>query len=254
MKELQKVKSHGSVARKCPDHGEYNAMLVNMLGNRPIYSICPTCANERKGELKKQELKAAEAQRILKYINSGIPKRFLKASFTNYNLAVSQKAVSNLNAVKGYAENFDQVLDLGACFTMCGKPGTGKSHLAAALTKALVDLGRPVIFTSMYRMLSRVKATYDKINRRETEETVIENLTSCDLLIVDEVGIQLSTDKDMSLFFQIVNGRYDRVLPTVLIANLERDELKNFIGERCYDRFQENKGVTLAFDWESYRK
>lgn len=74
------------------------------------------------------------------------------------------------------------------------------------------------------------------------------------LLVIDEVGVAFGTESERTIFYQIINGRYERVLPTVLVSNLAEKDLPASIGERAMDRLREGGGVTLVFDWESYRK
>ena len=75
-----------------------------------------------------------------------------------------------------------------------------------------------------------------------------------EFLVIDEVGVQFGTETEKFIFYEVINRRYENVLPTVLISNLTSDELKTFIGDRAFDRFREDGGAILAFDWESYRK
>lgn len=55
------------------------------------------------------------------------------------------------------------------------------------------------------------------------------------------------------ILFEIINTRYEKMRPTILISNLTREELVTFIGERVLDRMSDGGGCTLAFTWESYR-
>lgn len=74
-----------------------------------------------------------------------------------------------------------------------------------------------------------------------------------DLLILDEIGAQLGTDWERLMLFKIINERYKQVLPTILISNLDRGQLSDYLGARIVDRMSEGGGTTLTLDWESYR-
>ncbi|HFH6599619.1 TPA: ATP-binding protein, partial [Klebsiella pneumoniae] len=52
----------------------------------------------------------------------------------------------------------------------------------------------------------------------------------------------------------IINTRYERLKPTILISNLPKDELTKFIGERVIDRMNDGGGCTISFTWDSYRE
>jgi DNA replication protein DnaC len=41
--------------------------------------------------------------------------------------------------------------------------------------------------------------------------------------------------------------------PTIVISNLAKDGLQDYLGERAFDRLRENGGKLVVFDWESYR-
>lgn len=52
--------------------------------------------------------------------------------------------------------------------------------------------------------------------------------------------------------FEILNGRYQELRPTILISNLNTDALESLLGQRIMDRYREC-GSVLAFDWQSHR-
>ncbi|HFQ9372191.1 ATP-binding protein, partial [Klebsiella pneumoniae] len=97
------------------------------------------------------------------------------------------------------------------------------------------------------------KSTWSKTATR-SEEDVIRFFTKPDLLIIDEVGIQFGSEAEKMIMFEIINTRYERLKPTILISNLPKDELTQFIGERVIDRMNDGGGCTISFTWDSYRE
>ena len=254
MLQLQTKKSLGSEIKVCERHGEYTAeMYPSFSGNRILYSTCPECEKERKAQEKIEEEERSIKRETAKFSYAGIPPRFLKAKFSGFEM-VSKEATTALKKIKTYFEKFTEIKGKGTSLILCGRPGTGKTHLASALVIALIKSGQDCKYTTSYKIFSRLKATYDRNNAKETEKEVILELTGCDLLVIDEIGVQFGSETEKILFYQIINGRYDNILPTVLISNLNTDELKTFIGERCFDRLKEGSGVVISFGWDSYRK
>ena len=86
-----------------------------------------------------------------------------------------------------------------------------------------------------------------------TEQDAIDALVMPDLLILDEVGVQFGTVTESLIMFEILNGRYEKVRPTIVMSNLTEDEITEYLGSRVVDRLKEGGGVLVAFDWDSYR-
>ena len=53
--------------------------------------------------------------------------------------------------------------------------------------------------------------------------------------------------------FEIINERYESRQPTILISNLSLTEVKQYLGDRIFDRMREDGGKYISFDWDSYR-
>jgi DNA replication protein DnaC len=73
------------------------------------------------------------------------------------------------------------------------------------------------------------------------------------LLIIDEIGVQFGSPFETNLMFDILNERYEKLRPTLLLSNLTAPEIKAFLGERIYDRLREDGGQFVPFDWQSHR-
>jgi len=101
-------------------------------------------------------------------------------------------------------------------------------------------------------LVRSLKATWAR-DSETTEEKLINYYTKIDLLVVDEVGSQFGSDTEKLFIFDIIDGRYQNMKPTVLISNLDIDGIKDAIGERCVDRLREGGGMMVAFDWSSSR-
>ena len=252
MSVLQMTKSVGCKIEVCEKHGEYESKPFTGF-KRTLYTRCPECEAERKAEDEARKKADKERFYYARLYLAGIPKRFVDCTFDGYKPA-TQKAKKVADAVKSYHDQFKKIKEAGTSLIMCGRPGTGKTHLANAMLISLINKGLDVAYTTSFRMMARIKATYNKHDAKETETGVINDLTGKDLLVIDEVGVQFGSETEKILFYQIINGRYDNVLPTVLISNLTAKELELFVGERCYDRTKEGAGAVLSFDWDSYRK
>ena len=134
-----------------------------------------------------------------------------------------------------------------------GRPGTGKTHLGCAIAQYLIGKGLTAYYSTVQRALRRVKDTWSR-DAAESEATAIKAMTSVDLLVLDEIGVQFGSDTEKTLLFDILNERYERRRPTLLLSNLAKEDVAKFLGERVMDRLREDGGRVLTFDWESYRR
>ena len=136
----------------------------------------------------------------------------------------------------------------------CGKPGTGKNHLACAIANSIIENHQAkVLISTALRIARDIKNSWSR-DSQISEERTIKTYTDKDLLIIDEIGVQFGSEAEKIILFEIINTRYEQMKPTILISNLSEQELGIYIGERVLDRMMEGQGAIIAFDWESYRK
>lgn len=235
----------------CESHGTYESR--NLF--RKLWSGCPSCAAEQQA-IKQREDAEREAQEKhkawqRKLGDAGIPERFHSRTLGNY---ATQNEGQQLawEFASSYADQFDKVVETGRSAIFCGKPGTGKTHLAVGIALHVMKHGRCAMFTTVQRMVRRVKDTFRR-DSEESESDVVGLLTYPDLLIIDEIGVQFGTDFEKNLIFDILNERYESRRPTLLLSNLTATEVKAFLGERIYDRLREDGGKVVSFDWSSHR-
>ena len=100
----------------------------------------------------------------------------------------------------------DAWVDRGANLILFGPPGTGKSHLAAALGYALVENGWRVLFTRTTDLVQRLQ-----VARRELAlEAAIARLDKYHLLILDDLAYVTKDQAETSVLFELIGARYER--------------------------------------------
>ncbi|WP_407704522.1 ATP-binding protein [Winslowiella arboricola] len=243
----------------CEKHGQFTQRIrIMKVLNKTLEtrSECPSCLKEKLAKLESDEAeyfsrrKASEIDRLMDALL--LPERFSKSTLDNYE-PVNSDAAQCLKLCKAYAAKWPDRLKQGGGLVMCGKPGTGKNHLALAIAKHVItEHQSSAMFTTALRVARMFKSTWSK-NAERSEHEVITAYTDPHLLIIDEVGVQFGSDAEKMILFEIINTRYERMKPTILISNLPKDELSAFIGERVIDRMNDGGGCTLAFTWDSYR-
>ncbi|NGR86499.1 ATP-binding protein, partial [Staphylococcus aureus] len=85
-----------------------------------------------------------------------------------------------------------------------GSYGTGKSHLAYAIAKAVKAKGHTVAFMHIPMLMDRIKATYNK-NAVETTDELVRLLSDIDLLVLDDMGVE-NTEHTLNKLFSIVDN------------------------------------------------
>lgn len=235
--------------RDCAVHGAFED---RMMKNGKWFG-CRACY-EAEVEAQKAEhrrvMEEYEAKERL--FRASIPRRFADATLENY-VPSCEAARKAHNLATAYATDFERFKDEGTCMIFCGGVGTGKTHLAVGIVKKVIEKKREARFVSVIDAIRTVKQTYSK-DSEKSESDVMGEYLAPSLLVLDEVGAQFGTDTEKLIIFQIINGRYERVLPTIVISNLVKDALGEFVGERAVDRLRENGGRLIAFDWASYRR
>ena len=104
---------------------------------------------------------------------------------------------------------------------MYGPPGSGKSHLCAAVRNALGQRGKASVFVSMPDLLESLKALMDAEGDRETYTGRLEKYQRAPLLILDDIGAEKRSDWSESVLFEIVDFRYRNKLASLFVTNLD---------------------------------
>ena len=153
------------------------------------------------------------------------------------------------------------IIETGAILILHGKRGTGKTQMAAELARAKrfpIDAGtkadprRSAHYQTAMRFFLTVRATFRK-GSDKTELDIIDRMTEPGLLVIDELQERGETDFEDRLLTHLIDARYGARRPTILIANLTREELAKSLGPSIVDRVHEN-GRRIDFTWTSYRR
>lgn len=236
----------------CDRHGAFESRKV--FGT--VWSKCSKCAEEAQAEERRRQAEqAAENNRRAwetKIGRAGIPERFRDRDLSSY-VAKTDGQQRALKFAQSYSKGFDKVARSGQSALFIGKPGTGKTHLAIGIALHVMrEHKRNALFLTVMRAIRGIKETWRK-DSEMSEADAIEDLVFPDLLILDEVGIQFGSDAEKLLLFDVLNERYERRRPTLMLSNLTAPEVAAYLGERVMDRLREDGGQVVVFDWASHR-
>ncbi len=153
---------------------------------------------------------------------------------------------SVLNYCKAYAADFSR---RSPSLLLYGKTGLGKTHLSLAIAGKAVEEGYGVIYSSAQNLFNKLEK--DKFGKADanTEEAILD----CDLLIIDDLGAEFTTQFTVSALYNIVNSRELEGKPTIISTNLMPEQLTKAYGERIASRILSNY-VMLYFDGSDIRQ
>ena len=133
-----------------------------------------------------------------------------------------------------------------------GDTGLGKTHLSLSIANEVIKSGFNVVYNSAQNLLSKIER--EKFGRSgEPDGTTEEKLLNCDLLILDDLGAEFSTQFTVSAIYNIINTRINSGMPTIISTNLEYDEIEKKYTQRIASRIIGNF-VTIEFCGEDIRQ
>ena len=135
-----------------------------------------------------------------------------------------------------------------------GAPGLGKTFLSACIARVVADNG----FSVVYDMASSIFAKFEDAKFQRTDD--LESLRNetkryleCDLLIIDDLGTEMTTAFTISTLYEIVNTRLVTSRKTIINSNLTLMELNRKYSEQIMSRL-EGEYQVLTFYGDDIRK
>ena len=169
-------------------------------------------------------------------LSAVIPRRYRDVAFERPPVTDIEPHV--VAATRRYADTIDEQLGAGRGLWFMGPVGTGKTTLAMLVSKAALKTGRSVAIYSLPRLLNEIRETAHGADRSHIE--LLDRLTAIDLLHVDDVGAERTTDWVLEELYSIVNARYEDERSMVITTNiLDREALCDQISERTVSRLTE---------------
>jgi DNA replication protein DnaC len=193
-----------------------------------------------------------------KGVASAIPPRYRGVSFDRP--PISDLPELPVQEVRKYVRELEGNLDRGKGIWFMGDVGTGKTSLAMLISKAALEQGRTVAIYSMPKLLSRIRHTYDDEPGSDTYSGFFDQLTSVDLLHIDDVGAARQNEWVLEQLYAIVNERYEAERAIMFTTNVSgRDvearlkDVEKQIGGRTFSRLIEMSGDPIVMLGEDQR-
>lgn len=164
-------------------------------------------------------------------------------------------SVPQLEQARRYAAHWKQMQEQNLGLLFWGKPGNGKTFAAACIANALLETEGMHIPTVKMTTFGTVLNRLPGMSAQE-KTWYLGSFLSCDLLILDDLGMERQTDYAREQVFNIIDGRYLARRPLIVTTNLSLQELKHpkdMVEQRIYDRVLE-LCVPVCFDGESLRQ
>ena len=170
------------------------------------------------------------------YESSGLGKLISKQSFENFSLEYYKTGGANykhmefyFSSLRSFAENFSA--DTYKNFLLIGGTGLGKTHLSTAVAKAVIERGFDVLYVSAIDMF----ADFEQKQFGNGEDNT-RRYFDCDLLIIDDLGTELTNQFTVSCLYNVINSRINAARSTFINTNLSQKDIETKYAERITSR------------------
>ncbi len=136
-----------------------------------------------------------------------------------------------LDYCKCYADDFSKKSD---SIFMYGATGLGKTHLSLAIAAKAIEKGYDVVYYSAPNLLAQLER--EKFGKTSDSGDTYDTILNCDLLIIDDLGSEFSTQFTVSEIYNIINTRITYRKPVIISTNLSSQELEARYSERITSR------------------
>lgn len=200
---------------------------------------CPDCKdtgfinNERCHCLKRRIIEALYEQSNIRSVLE--KENFASFTYKYYNeseKAQMEKIVADAHA---FVDDFDTSFSNLLFF---GNVGCGKTFLTNCIAKELLDSGHSVIYLTAHQIFEMLAGiTFGNKGPDESESSFsYDDIYNCDLLVIDDLGSELTNSFVISRFFTVLNERLQRERSTIISTNLTPQELLETYTERSLSR------------------
>ena len=156
------------------------------------------------------------------------------AYYTGEDLELFQRAVKKC---EDFVQNFEQ--DYHNLF-FYGTVGTGKSFLSGCVANELLKTGHFVLYFSSIKFFEQLAHyTFDN-NEKQVLSDLQNDIESCDLLIIDDLGTEMTNSFTSTQLFNCLNERHLRHKATIISTNLALEDFQNRYSDRVFSRITGN--------------
>src|SRR6185295_5442404 len=242
-------------------------------------AVCPLCGGtgwkiiERAGLSGAEPCRcAAEARAGALQEGSGIPPNYVRATLDNFQIPQDNPIARTglgtvLMQVRSFVREFPSAERPG--LLLAGDTGTGKTHLAVAALKAIIDKGHEGVFFDYQNLLDRIRSSYDKTSGSGDREAYRSAMES-GVLLLDDLGSHRVTEWVEDIVTSIITYRYNQRKPLIVTTNLDpkgsaaytteggtqvpKKSLREVIGARASSRLFEMCRSVDLFGVADYRE
>ena len=173
------------------------------------------------------------------------------AGLSLYTFDRDNGSVPKLAEARRYAAKFEAMRQENIVLIFWGQPGNGKTFAAACIAIALCEQLLDIRMTTLGAFLNHLPGL-----PLQEKERYLRSLIQCDLLLLDDFGMERRTDYAQEQVYGLINGRYLAKKPMIVTTNLSLNDLKSpetITEQRIYDRVLE-MCVPICFEGGSLRR
>ena len=170
------------------------------------------------------------------YESSGLGRLIAKQGFDNFSLDYYKSGGANYqmmerfyNSLRTFAQNFSA--DTYMNFLLMGGTGLGKTHLSTAVAKTVIEKGFDVLYISAIDMFG----AFEQKQFGNGEDNT-HRYFECDLLIIDDLGTELTNQFTVSCLYNVINSRINSNKSTFINTNFSKKEIEAKYAERITSR------------------
>lgn len=172
------------------------------------------------------------------YETSGIANLMKTQTFESFDPSLQSRPEEYralFDAARSYANRFDGKSAENLLFL--GGTGLGKTHLSTAIAKTVIEAGFDVVYETAINLFSDYESErFERTRRAEDEVSLTDRYRTCDLLIMDDLGAELTNQFTVSVLYNLLNTRMGLGRSTVISTNLSAEELRKRYTDRIASR------------------
>lgn len=178
-------------------------------------------------------------------MSSGLGMLMKTQSFENFSLdyykndpAAYARMQDNLQKIRIYATNFGgpEWGKIAHNMLFFGGTGLGKTHLSTSIARVVIEHGYDVFYNSAVGMLADFETQRFGNSAVLGDADNTSRYTTCDLLILDDLGTELVNQFTLSVLYTVINTRMNLAKATIISTNLTAAELRKTYSDRITSR------------------